>query len=109
MMTASILPDWFGEWLDELLHTVAGKIVDWFFDLILGSRVVGEEWLASLQDAVASAFPSLAGVVNSPLIAKINYFFPLSEAVSMMIVYLSLWGLVLTYRIIKSWVPATGS
>jgi len=75
--------------------------------LTLWNSIAG--WGLAIVSTVLESLDSLIPGINTEsvqgVLANINYIFPLYETVSMASVLFTLWGTVLIYRIIKSWVP----
>lgn len=105
MMTASIFPAWFSTWLEDLIRKAVWWLTDWFHDLIQQFLHAGDYVTGELIDAVANAIPSVSAVAASEYVGKINVFFPLSETMAFLTVYLVFYLVAMAYRAIKSWVP----
>lgn len=92
-----------------MFRWLADQITGWFgafFELL---RSFGDSAIASMKTAALAAVPSMSGPWVDLQINRANGFFPLSETVSLMTVYLGLWALVWAYKFIKSWIPTVAS
>jgi len=94
-----------------MFNWLLSQFITWFYTLIGLIRSMGETAIAALLAKVATLFPSTAASIASieTTITYINYFFPLSEAVSMGTTLLALWVAVVSYRLAKSWLPWGGA
>lgn len=92
-----------------MFRWLADQITDWigaFFDLL---RTFGDSAIASMKSAALAAVPSMSASWVDLQVNRANGFFPLSETVTLMGVYLGLWALVWAYKLIKSWIPTVAS
>ena len=105
MMTASIFPAWFTTWLEDLLRDAVWWLTKWFHDLIQLFLHAGDYVTNEVINAVTTSIPSLSAVTASSYVAKINVFFPLSETMAFLTIYLGFYLVAMGYRAIKSWVP----
>jgi hypothetical protein len=105
MMTASIFPAWFATWLEDLIRKAVFWLTSWIHDLLQLFIHAGDYVTGELINAVSAAIPSLSAVAASEYVQKINAFFPLSETMAFVTVYLVFYLVAMAYRAIKSWVP----
>lgn len=77
-----------------------------FFDLI---RAFGSSAISSVKTVAASAIPGFSSVSTDLYLAKMEVFFPVSETVGFLTIYMGLWVGVWGYRMVKSWIPTVAS
>lgn len=94
----------------EWLYT---KLTTWLLTFFAALKSLGDSiliWLAGQADTLLpDAVTALGSSDSQELLSHINYFFPLSEAVVLVLAYAALWVLVLGYKLVKSWIPTVSS
>lgn len=78
------------------------SVVKYVWDAI---RSVGDSLINYLCSALASAFPTVNWTPFNGMLANINSFFPLAELITYSLTLLSVYLLVVLYRMVKSWIP----
>jgi len=91
--------------LQLVLQWFLEKLGAWFLALFAQIRSVGESVLHGAMTALSSVFPTVSWSAMQTYLDQINYFFPLSECVSMGLVLFTVWFTVWSYRAVKSWIP----
>lgn len=100
-MFASIWQNWFSVlvlWLKSFI-----------MDFLAAMRAFGDVVLESSCEGIVELFPALDLTAATGLLDKINYFFPLSEAVTLCTVVFTVWISVWLYKAVKSWIPTVSS
>lgn len=90
---------------------IAG-IFDWLYDAIKGLLSwfleqiynLGATLLSGILNGIDSINPTMSDSM-SKLLAYVDYFFPLREAVGFASILFTAWVMVMLYRIVKSWIP----
>lgn len=81
-------------------------ISEYFYYLVDLLRGLGDGLLVELFSACETFLPGdIDWSSVQSTIDQANWFFPVSETLTLAISYGGLWGLVFCYRLIKSWIP----
>ena len=96
-------------WVSDLATAIASKIGEFVMWVFLLCRQVGESMMATAFNGLTQMFPSIPWDSVCAKLGYINHFFPLGECLSLGLLYGSLWSVVLTHKVIKSWIPTVSS
>ncbi|WP_277559054.1 hypothetical protein [Ereboglobus sp. PH5-10] len=84
-------------------------LIDLIVRLIELIVAIGEKMLKAVFDLIGGMIsPEMTEEIRKVL-AYVDYFFPLREAVGFGLVLFTVWAAVAAYRAIKSWIPTVGS
>jgi hypothetical protein len=91
------------------IEWIMGKLVEVFFYCLNNVwhfiTALGDENMSLLSDAIALVVPSWDASQILEYLTAANYYVPLEEALGLGEAVLAAWLLVLSYRVLKSWLP----
>lgn len=100
-----MIATFWGDWFTALVNRLK-EFLELFLTLM---RVFGDVVLQNVCEAAVALFPSLSLTGLTATLDKINYFFPLSEGITLCAGVFSVWLAVWIYKGIKSWIPTVSS
>jgi hypothetical protein len=91
----------------KLFQWLLGELVEVWDTIVANLRGLGDAAIEEVLDYVASAFPSLTGISSSTstLLGQMDYFVAINEALVAGAAYMALYAFVVTYKMVKSWIP----
>ena len=96
---------------NAFLDALEQTLIDLFWLLYKSFSWVGGhilDWIVTAAQQ-SGAFPSVNWSAVQETLDAVNFFFPLNETVTIFAGLFSLWLSMLTYRMVKSWIPTESS
>lgn len=91
--------------MKTLFKWLLDRIVDlalWLFEKI---SALGMTVIVGVKGVLSHIVPSTNWDLLDQYLARINYFFPLTETVGFATAFFAVWLVCLLYRLAKSWAP----
>lgn len=88
-----------------VLNLLQEKLVRLVSVVLVGLKAFGDAVIGQLLSSGHAFFPTVNWAAWHGYLDNVNYFFPLSETITLATGYFGLWSLVVMYRLAKSWIP----